>query len=196
MIVALYSGRTAPVLPAPFAAKPPPFWTSIGTIAAPVPKSPGELPPFPEELKALVRRDSATLLFPATPEDVGAVDRSWVTALEGESWYPAPERPTHLAHVGMKVADNPRDFQSFLLPEQALWDALHSFHGSPATDLARAVVQETLELGEMIQGLIFRPGRVPTHASLQALCDLATRTMILEKAGSMRVLAREIAPPI
>ena len=192
MVIALVSGSTVPDLPPPFIPHPPPSWTTIGQILAPIPLSVGDVPVLPPEVRRLVADGSALLLFPILPEDVGPVVRGWATSLEGERWWADTERQSHLLFVSSEVADNPNDFQSFLLPEWALWEALHRLHPSKTTEYARAVVKETIELGEVIQAQFFQPGRRPTSAATQALCDLVARTVVLEKLSDMQVLVGEV----
>ena len=65
------------------------------------------------------------------------------------------------------------------------------FHSLESTKHRLHNLDEALERGEMITSQFFDGQRRVYAAAIQALCDIAMRSMVLEKLSGMEALARE-----
>lgn len=191
MVVALVSESLELHSETPFEIRPKVSGREIAQILAPLPAKPGALPRLPEEVRDLASAGSAILLFPTDPDEVAPVAANWSAVLDGERWFGEAKGEGHLFFVSFEVGDDPSTYARFLRPERALWQALHYFRPSPATEYHLKVVEEALELGEIVRARFFEAGRRSHHVALQALCDTAARTMVFEKRDGMKSVARE-----
>lgn len=191
VVVALVSESFDGRATTPYEVRPKTFGREVAQLLAPLPAKPGTLPRLPEEVRALASAGSAVLLFPTHPDEVATVAANWSAVLDGERWFGEAREEGHLFFVSFEVGDDPSAYARFLRPERALWQELHHFRPSPATDYHIKVVEEAIELGEIVRARFFEAGRRSYHVALQALCDTAARTMVFEKRDGMKSVARD-----
>ena len=191
VVVALVSESFDAQATTPFEIRPKASARAVAQILAPLPAQPGALPRLPEEVRALASAGSAILLFPTHPDEVESVAANWSAVLDGERWFGEARGEGHLFFVSFEVGDDPSAYARFLRPERALWQALHHFRPSAATDYHLKVVEEALELGEILRARFFEAGRRSYHVALQALCDTGARTMVFEKRDGMKSVDRD-----
>lgn len=135
------------------------------------------------------RFPDALLLHPYDRASVERVVANWTEALGGEQALTGP----HNEYVGLEVADYPRLFLGFVLPELMLWETLGELtHAEPARHHTEAL-KEALEVGGSIVAHLeerARVGRQTYAMTVNTLCALARGSMVYEKRLSLQLVRR------